>query len=437
MKDIDKEVDESASLLENDTVSEAKRSRASTWLFTVIIGMFIQGPLTTEAPIPIMTQMRSEPFNYSYLQYNMLFSISLLAGALAPFLLVFLLKKIQTRSTKILIAVVVWIGQLLFTIGLSLRQISLMYLGRFLIGFFETLLGLLYFEFAYLFPTNQLSISIEVVIIIAKIGNGINLALSPYIYSITRNIISPSIFALALSFIGVFLILLVGSFDESSEEPRVSIQEKQERQEVSSQGTFESLKQKLWSSAFIIILITSSLNCTYFQSNDLIYERFGFSNIVSGVLSLILIASGIVVYRLCGRRRSKYPLIASITLAAGHSVFAFLPNYENNGFIVILPLILAGVSYSGFEFELWGSLFASDSSETKRSISWAIFMQKIVLSFALIGIGIIQDRTVAQKEGYYWSEFTLMIIAGVAVIFSGISYLRDKKQEEKELMLKD
>lgn len=437
MKDIDKEVDESASLLENDTVSEAKRSRASTWLFTVIIGMFIQGPLTTEAPIPIMTQMRSEPFNYSYLQYNMLFSISLLAGALAPFLLVFLLKKIQTRSTKILIAVVVWIGQLLFTIGLSLRQISLMYLGRFLIGFFETLLGLLYFEFAYLFPTNQLSISIEVVIIIAKIGNGINLALSPYIYSITRNIISPSIFALALSFIGVFLILLVGSFDESSEEPRVSIQEKQERQEVSSQGTFESLKQKLWSSAFIIILITSSLNCTYFQSNDLIYERFGFSNIVSGVLSLILIASGIVVYRLCGRRRSKYPLIASITLAAGHSVFAFLPNYENNGFIVILPLILVGVSYSGFEFELWGSLFASDSSETKRSISWAIFMQKIVLSFALIGIGIIQDRTVAQKEGYYWSEFTLMIIAGVAVIFSGISYLRDKKQEEKELMLKD
>lgn len=424
------DTEERVSLLAS-TRKEAKEPRENSanirWILVVVGGILIQGSVAVyEIPIFMLGTLHVAPYSYSYTKFNGFFAISALSSALAPFIQGPLINKFGFRYSKILLVCLIWIGQLLFFIGVTQSDTYLSYLGRFLIGSFETLLAVFYFQINHWFNKAQLVKAIGLFVTVSKIGTAANLALSPYIFELSADLLAPALIVLAVVFFNLIILGITASIGEIRQE------EKREVEQASS-GVSDPLPVTFWLSIANVILITLSMDCTYYQLNHLISSRFGFSSALSGYLSLIVVGLGGLIFQIRVRKRYQFSVISALALVIAHALFAYLPLQEHLGFRVAIPLVFLAITYSGFELELWLSLVAnSENKQVHSALSWSIFVQKIVFAVSFIVIGVIQDQTDAGST-FVVSETILMGIAIVATVSSVLHYVMDKRKEESSV----
>ena len=193
---------------------------------------------------------------------------------------------------------------------------------------------------------------------IGYLGSNLNIAFSPVIYALTKQLSVPcfvgTFFCLLSFFAGVGYVLLDRYLTKQIKaNETVAIFEEQQPK----CKDFKNLSALFWIILLYYCVFYLSVDGVTTTINDQIHERFGFSNVVAGNLVLIYYLQLILLSPLIGKivdkygKRAHWLIFVGITCLGGQFLLGKLNDVTEEGevgYAVIIPLLILGFSDSVF-----------------------------------------------------------------------------------------
>lgn len=147
----------------------------------VMFGNFFAYDLPASLNNPLQKYLGSEDESYQY-QLNLFYSLYSLPNVILPFFGGWLVDVFGTRRLMVILSSLVCIGQLLFSVGVSLKAFWIMHLGRILFGVGGESLGVAQTRMTTKwFKGKELAFAMGVNLSVARLGSVFNDFISPYI----------------------------------------------------------------------------------------------------------------------------------------------------------------------------------------------------------------------------------------------------------------
>ncbi len=125
-------------------------------------------------------------------------------------------------------------------------------------------------------------------------------------------------------------------------------------------------------------------------------------------------------------KRIKVIILSIVFLLVGHSLFAFLPSYEEPNYIVILPLFCIGLFYSIYLANIWVCYsLVVDEKLIGTAYGLGMSILNIGLSIVPMIVGYLHDyfKDLDNKSGYFSVSLFFIFVSTLAFISAiGLHY---------------
>lgn len=412
-----------------------ERTRSEYWWIMFLMGTVSVGSsFVYDVPQALQTQLQSAPMNLDYFKFNMIYSVYSIPNMVLPLIGGCLTKLLGVRLGIIIFAFLVLQGQMIFSLGVYWQDYLYMIIGRviYALGAESLYIAQLAMAVQY-FSKKELTFVLGWNNSLTYLANVINGLVTPVIYEYTQTLWAPCIFGTFLCVISLICGLAIREADKKHHQ-RAVIETEHPFVNFRKQfcNNLKSVSILFWGLLIYYIVTFPAFKAFTSNMNDLVHKRFGFSNVAAGQLGLLYYMQLIVISPLVGSITDKYGkrmqwLFGSGIIAlAGHFLFAALKTEANNGYIVVLPLILLGTADSVFETTSWSCLCISLGEEmTEMGFGLATSGMNAITVLALMLVGKISDNTKEINFGYFYSEMFLETIAVLSLITLAIVAIID------------
>jgi len=444
------------SLIDDDHMPQKSiRNTNLRWIMLMLtsingIGIYycLDGPQALEKSI-------TEKFQVTNVEFGLLYSVYGLPNIILPFFGGMIIDILGVRLGISVFSFLLVIGQFLVTLGAAYNTFAVMVLGRVVFGLGGESLGVASCAMmTKWFKDKELSLSMGVILCIARIGSSINSFLSPKLALWTGELYAPLLVGTVVCLISWLTGLLLNHIDR-----KIDIQEGEQggAQEASEKVSFRDLKS--FKRIYYLLLFNGFfIYCGFYglnaNLNDILVERFGFDSSSAGNLIPIMYLIAAVFLPIFGissdnkGRRVVYIFWASVLFLVTHFVIAFLPGGTllSPTYSIIGPLIAVGAFYSVYAAIYWPCIpLTVPEKLTGTAFGIVVALQNLGLAMMPLLLGVIHDQTTAVGEGYFWTEITLGVFVACGIIFNVFIYFEDAKtggkldkplnQQEKEPLL--
>jgi MFS family permease len=368
-------------------------------------------------PSALQSAMTSEfglTTNQANFEVNWYYSIYSIPNMILPFFGGLLIDKIGVRVGVFCFSTILIFGQALFTYGGYQQSFTIMLLGRLVFGFGGESLSVAQSTItAQWFQDKERAFAMGFNIAVARLGSGLNAALSPTIASATGHIWPAQLLGLGLTVVSVCTGLGLCYMDKISD-----IREgKAEGAKVGDKMSWEDLKS-FTSLYWLLVVDCLLIYAAYFaftnNANNILNLRFGFDTTDAGYILLILYVIAAIVTPIFGRvvdkigKRAYLMQISISLLMLGHAMVAFFPDSTTPTYIVILPLLCFGVFYATYAAVIW-PCYPLVVEERTLGTAFGIVtaFQNAFLFLAPLLVGVINNATPNDDFGYFWTEIFL------------------------------
>lgn len=409
-------------------------------LLFLMTSLYFGASYVYDLPQALQTQLQAEPLNLSYVQFDALYSVYSSPNIFLPFVGGFIINFIGIKVSTLIFTFFVFGGMVLFTVGVSDASYNTMLWGRLIYALGAESLSVAQSIIAVKwFSSKELTLVLGWNNCVCYFGSNLNVALSPLIYALSSKLWLPcivgTIFCL-FSFLAAAVYAIVDgvihkSRDHSTAEPKF------EEHKIKWKD-IKMISIVFWFLVLYYMIFYLAFDGVTTNLNDQIHQRFGFTNTVAGYLVLIYYIQLVIVPPIIGRIADKYGKRAHWLMGVGficmiaQFLMGVLPDQEKNGYIVILPLLLFGFSDGVFETVTWSCLLLSlDPNMTAIGFGFATCAMNTVNVFGMLLIGTIQDATIDNKYGYYWSQMFLVAVSFIAMSLAFVVIIFDHKRGGK------
>lgn len=378
-----------------------------------------------DLPQALQTQLQSPPINLSYVEFNSLYSVYSFPNILLPLVGGYVIKLIGLRRGVLLYTFLVLSGQALLTVGVLRGSYICMLCGRMLYALGAESLSVAQSMIAMKwFSSHQLTYVLGWNNSVASLASNLNILFSPMIYAGSGALWMPCFVGILFGVFSFVSALGYQKLDEKHDQPHGEAAPQTEHKVKCS-----DLKEV--SNIFLVLCAYYAIFYISFDGvttniNDQIHQRFGFSNSTSGQLVLIYYLQLVLLPPVVGKISDVYGkrvhwLIGSAVISIfAQLLLGFLPDAAENGYSVVLPLLLLGFADNIFETVTWSCLLlALDPELSGIGFGFATSVMNLFNVFGMLAIGRIQDDTVAVKYGYFYSQ---IFLAGVSIVSMMLAY---------------
>ena len=328
------------------------------WLHLVLMGTVSLGcSFVYDIPQALQVQFQNTPLNLDYFKFDMLYSVYSIPNIILPLLGGCFTKIVGGRLALIIFAYLVLQGQMIFGFGVYWEDYTCMILGRVIYA-----VGAENLYLSQLTMAVQSSSSRELTFVIGwnnsitYLANVINGLATPLIYQYTQKNWAPSVFGAILCSTSLLCAVAISCLQRNKNSTFITEPTSPVRRfssEISQD--FRKLPPIFWALAVYYIFTFPDFKAFTDNMNDQVHKRFGFNYIKAAQLGLLYYMQLIIVSPLLGILIDKYGkrwywLVTSAILAvASHLLFSLLKTRVDEGYIVVLPLILLGTAHAIFE----------------------------------------------------------------------------------------
>lgn len=421
--------------MHSDTLSDSSTSSKKPQTLTLFFmtTLYLGSQYVYDLPQALQTQLQAPPLQLSFLQYDSLYSVYSFPNIFLPLAGGYILKLIGLRRGTIIYALLVLFGQLLFTIGVMSHSYFWMICGRMLyaigsenLSVAQSVIATKWFsvrQLAYVLGWNQS---------IASLGGNLNIVLSPIFYEWTKALWFPCFIGTVVCLFSVFSAVGYNLLDRKLE------QDSTEYEEPVKCRDLKRVPKIYFGLSLLYVIFYLTFDGVTSNINDQIHKRFGFSNSAAGQLTVIYYIQLILLPPLLGKMADKsgkriHWVILS-TVLSGFALFLLgcLPEVKENGFIVIIPLILLGFCDAIFETVMWSCLLlAVEPGLAGVAYGFATSGMNLFNVIGMSILGHIQDSTNEKSFGYYYSQMFLTGVSAVSFVIACIVLLMDLKGDQK------
>lgn len=413
-----------------------KRSLHETnwrWLALLFHSFLMFGGFYVEdLPQTIQTRFQETPFNQSNVQFNSLYSVYSFPNAILPFVGGLLIDRYGIRPMIIIFALIVAIGQGIFTLGVAEVNYSLMIIGRlvFALGgenysMAQTILTTKWFLKA------DLAFALGITMVVNRSAMLFNSYFSPRLAESSDNLWYPSVVGTIICTSSCLCAIAATWMDYYSD--KYAPQSPPEDSSTQSEGgqrpeesTFKSvvrdlfqLKFELWLVVLNLTLVYSSINTFIANANDILVQRFGFSEVGAGSILCIVYATtmvsplfGLLIDKYDGKK--YWSSFSAVIIFTAHLILAYAPSsQEPSIWKTCIPLLLFGLGYTIYSTVIW-VMIPDFVEERLIGMSYGLATAALNSSSSLMTLlaGVLQDYSKEYKSGYFYSE---LLVAGLAL----------------------
>lgn len=411
-----------------------------TLLIFLMSSIAFGGNFAYDLPQALQTQLQSPPLNLTFVQFESLYSIYSTPNIFLPFVGGLLINFIGVNRSVVIFTFLAFLGQFIFTMGIVGADYLTIMVGR---GVYAVGLDVLTIVQSIIavkwFTSKDLSTVLGWNCSMCYFGSNLNIAFSPLIYSFTERLWVPcglGTFFCFLSFsAGIWYVLLDRLLVKQLEANEITEALKEQQPNC---GDFKKMSCLYWLISLFYYTFYLSVDGVTTTINDQIHHRFGFSNIVAGNLVLIYYLQLIFVCPLIGKladkvgKRAHFLIIAGIICVSGQLLLGMLSDTTSEGFVVILPLFMLGLSDAIFETVSWSCLLLSlEPNMTAIGYGLANSGMNLCNVIGMILIGAIQDETSEVKYGYYYSQIFCAGVAATALLIAITIWICDRMGAKK------
>lgn len=387
-----------------------------------------------DIPQTLQTQLQSPPLNLTFVQFNGLYSVYSTPNVFLPFLGGLFINFIGLNTSVLLFTFFAFAGQLLLSCGISSGDYSMMVWGRmfYALGAESQSIAQSIMAVKW-FSSKELTTVLGWNTSFGYLGSNLNIAISPWLFAVTGRLWVPCFvgtFFCFLSFVcGVGYVILDQYLHKRmrSNETAEILQEHQPKCK-----DIKGVSKTFWIMCAYFFIFYLSIDGVTVSINDQIHKRFGFSNTAAGQLVLIYYLQLVIVPIFIGKlvdktgNRVQWLIFVAFTGMVGQALLGYLPNVQERGFIVILPLLILGFSDAVFETVSWSCLLLSlEPNMAAIGYGFAISGMNLLNVFGMIVLGKVQDSTVEVSYGYFYSQLFLAGVSGVAMVIACVALFAD------------
>ena len=392
------------------------------WLHLVLMGTVSLGcSFVYDIPQALQVQFQNTPLNLDYFKFDMLYSVYSIPNIILPLLGGCFTKIVGVRLALIIFAYLVLQGQMIFGFGVYWGDYTCMIIGRVIYA-----VGAENLYLAQLTMAVQSSSSKELTFVIgwnnsiSYLANVINGLTTPLIFQKSQKLWAPSVFGVILCLVSLFCALGVSCMKRTKESPLPMYEPTSPMKSFCSEVVkyLKEVPALFWALTLYYIFTFPDFKAFTDNMNDQVHKRFGFNYIKAAQLGLLYYMQLIIVSPLLGILIDKYGkrwywLVTSAILAvASHLLFSLLKTQADEGYIVVLPLILLGTAHAIFETTSWSCIcIAAGEDKVEMGFGIAASGMNAMTVLVLIILGKVSDYSKKIEFGYFYSEIFLEIIA--------------------------
>ena len=323
-------------------------------------------------------------------------------------------------------------------------NIAYLFVGRALHSFFSSFVTVVYSATSKRFKKGRLALSSGIIQSFSRFGATLSASLTPAIYAKTSELWQTSAFGLLLgilTFTGMAIYLHIDNQLSKS----LGITERQEAGEVRADS--RSIKQSVKSFrtvAWVLIILNALGVATFFaftfQANDLVHNNFEVSNLEAGYYTgCVHLFAGFfipVFASLIDRygHRTGVLIVCSLFLLASNLLWTFLPRYEDGIKLIWVPIICITIYFSLSAASTWGDLpLVVDKENVGVAYGIFISLYNAIDTVLFLFFGVLQQETVEENFGYFYSGLTLVIMSVIYLILVVWLYIEDQRSNEGKL----
>lgn len=421
-----------------------QRTKLEHWVLLILMGTVSFGcSFVYDLPQALQTQFQSKPLDLDYSEFDLLYSVYSIPNVILPIIGGLLTKMLGVKLGIIIFSFLSLQGQVVFTLGVFWKDYRSMILGRVIYSLGAENLYIAQLAMAVqLFSKQELTFVLGWNNSVTYFANVINGLFTPYLYYYTRKLWVPCLFGAVLCVISLVCAYLIVYAHKEPEIPKKVPEPETGNHLIEFKNQFlrdiRKVSTLFWGLLFYYMITFPGFKAFTTNMNDQVHKRFGFSNIAAGQLGLLYYLQLIIISPLVGTltdthgKRLLWLTISGTTALLGHMLFAWLRTQANQGFIVIVPLLLLGSADAIFETTSWSCLCIALGEElTEMGFGVATAGMNAMTVFVLVLLGKIGDDSRQINFGYFYSELFLEGLAGVSLIILLIVAVLDYRSGAK------
>ena len=407
-------------------------------------------------PQALQSKLQVPPSNLSNFQYSMLYSLYEFPNIILPLFGGLIIDFFGVRITTVVFSLMVILAQGVFTLGVYENSFFLMALGRFIFALGGENLSVAHSVLVTKwFRSKELAFALGISLSVIRLGSMTNSLTTPKIAEAEGNIWYPCLVGLYVCIISLISAIWACWLDYKADrdERRVEplLEEYTDVGQAETEGggghghdgkiqlsDLKDLGKVFWILTVNSFLAYAVIYTFLGASNDILVKCFGFDDKVSGnLVSIIYIMSAVIspFFALIIDRfgmRVFWLNLATVLFIATHCLFVLLPEYEEESYMALLPVVGFGLGYAVYTAVIWPCVPMVVSEKVcGTAYGLATAFQNGMAALVFMTAGHIQDET-TLKSGYFWSEMLLLLFSVLAFV-SGIHLNRLDKRSGRIL----
>ena len=383
----------------------------SRWFLLLLLSMTTFGSLFAYDTVRVLQSSLTQALNIEKSDWDFLNDIAVIPNMIFPLISGFIIDKFGIRPTFLVFSVLVAIGQILVTLGVSNSSYNIMIAGRLIFG--------LSYQSQYVAKSvlvtrwarkTEVALALSLSAFLSRLGSSFNILASPGMYQ-GLGLVTPFLVGLLLIFTQTMVILVVLYADKKSSEAGTPLKSDE----------IKPYPHCSFSKSFYILAIACAISSGifdtfYINGSDFLKERFAIDEEKAGELLNVAFGISAIGLPIFGYIADKVP--KKLYILPGFAVLLIIASVEwmikanstegQADFITYTNLCFYGLFYASFFAVLWSCIpFVTIPSRVGMVAGITVSLSELATFFLPEMFEWVHDHTLNINSGYFYSMLSL------------------------------